>query len=86
MMDWPLDDQPVWFPHQAGRFFRSRMRGLNDSFEVRAAAHSSSVEPHRPFRRDDGRSRSRQPLVMSLVLHSFILSSHAPAEKGAFAR
>lgn len=76
MMDWPLDDQPVWFRTRHGPILSiPYAHDLNDSLEV-----VSRRTPQQLFcdnlidQFDEMREESaRRPLVMGIVLHSFIL-------------
>ena len=76
MMDWPLDDQPVWFRTKHGRILSvPYAHDLNDSLEV-----VSRRTPQRDLCDDlidqfDEllRESERRPLVMPIVLHSFVL-------------
>ena len=76
MMDWPLDNQPVWFRTKHGPILSiPYAHDLNDSIEV-----VSRRTPSQPFcdnlidQFDETlRQSNKRPIVMSLVLHSFIL-------------
>jgi len=75
-MDWPLDDQPVWFRTKHGRILSvPYAHDLNDSLEV-----VSRRTPQRDLCDDlidqfDEllHESQRRPLVMPIVLHSFVL-------------
>ena len=76
MMDWPLDDQPVWFRTRKGRILPiPYAHDLNDSFEAVTRRTPSSLYCENLIDQfDEMLSESaRRPLVMSVVLHSFIL-------------
>jgi peptidoglycan/xylan/chitin deacetylase (PgdA/CDA1 family) len=76
MMDWPLDDQPVWFRTRNGRILSiPYAHDLNDSFEAVSRRTPSSLYCDNLVDQfDEMLSESaRRPLVMSVVLHSFIL-------------
>ncbi len=76
MMDWPLDDQPVWFRTRHGLLLSiPYAHDLNDSLEI-----VSRRTPQQLFcgslivQFDEMREESaRRPLVMGIVLHSFVL-------------
>ena len=76
MMDWPLDDQPVWFRTRKGRILSiPYAHDLNDSLEAVTRRTPSSLYCENLIDQfDEMLSESaRRPLVMSVVLHSFIL-------------
>jgi allantoinase len=76
MMDWPLDDQPVWFRTKHGPILSiPYAHDLNDSFEcVQRRTPSQLYCENLIDQFDEMLDESRRrPLVMSLVLHSFIL-------------
>jgi allantoinase len=76
MMDWPLDDQPVWFRTRHGRILAvPYSHDLNDSFECVQRATPSQLYCENLIDHFDEmlEESARRPLVMSLVLHSFIL-------------
>lgn len=76
MMDWPLDDQPVWFRTEHGPILAiPYSHDLNDSIECVSRRTPSQVFCDNLIDQFDEmleESRKR-PLVMSIVLHSFIL-------------
>ena len=76
MMDWPLDDQPVWFKTKHGPILSiPYSHDLNDSIECvtrRTASQDFCQNLIDQF--DEMLAEStKRPLVMSIVLHSFIL-------------
>ena len=76
MMDWPLDDQPVWFRTKHGPILSvPYAHDLNDSFEIvgrRTPAKDWCENLVEQF--DEMLAESdRRPLVMPIVLHSFIV-------------
>jgi peptidoglycan/xylan/chitin deacetylase (PgdA/CDA1 family) len=76
MMDWPLDDQPVWFRTSHGRILSiPYAHDLNDSFECGQRTTPSQLYCENLIDQFDEMLEEsvRRPLVMSLVLHSFIL-------------
>lgn len=76
MMDWPLDDQPVWFKTAHGPILSiPYSHDLNDSFECVSRRTPSQLYCDSLIDQFDEllEESSRRPLVMSLVLHSFIL-------------
>ncbi|MSQ57880.1 MAG: polysaccharide deacetylase [Limnohabitans sp.] len=76
MMDWPLDDQPVWFKTLHGPILSiPYSHDLNDSLEcVSRRTPSKSLCDNLIDQFDEMLEESeRRPLVMSIVLHSFIL-------------
>jgi len=76
MMDWPLDDQPVWFRTAHGPILSiPYAHDLNDSFECVQRRTPSQLYCESLIDQFDEllEESRRRPLVMSLVLHSFIL-------------
>ncbi|MEI6719210.1 MAG: polysaccharide deacetylase family protein [Betaproteobacteria bacterium] len=76
MMDWPLDDQPVWFRTVHGPILSiPYAHDLNDSFECVQRTTPSQLYCENLIDQFDEmlEESARRPLVMSLVLHSFIL-------------
>ena len=76
MMDWPLDDQPVWFRTRKGRILSvPYAHELNDSLENVSRRTPSSLYCQNLIDQFDELldESARRPLVMSVVLHSFIL-------------
>src|SRR3546814_10349340 len=76
MMDWPLDDQPVWFETRHGRILAiPYAHDLNDSIEMVTRRTPSQVFCENLIDQFDEmlEESERRPLVMSIVLHSFIL-------------
>ncbi len=76
MMDWPLDDQPVWFRTKHGPILSiPYAHDLNDSFECVQRRTPSQLYCENLVDHFDEmlEESARRPLVMSLVLHSFIL-------------
>ena len=76
MMDWPLDDQPVWFRTAHGPILSiPYAHDLNDSFECVQRTTPSQLYCENLIDQFDEmlEESARRPLVMSLVLHSFIL-------------
>jgi len=76
MMDWPLDDQPVWFDTRHGRILAiPYAQDLNDSIEVVTRRTPSQIFCENLIDQFDEmlEESERRPLVMSVVLHSFIL-------------
>ena len=76
MMDWPLDDQPVWFRTKHGPILSvPYAHDLNDSFEA-VTRRTPSLDHCQNLidQFDEMLEESvRRPLVMPIVLHSFIL-------------
>jgi len=76
MMDWPLDDQPVWFRTKHGPILAiPYSHDLNDSIECvsrRTPSQDFCLNLIDQFDEMLEESR-RRPLVMPIVLHSFIL-------------
>lgn len=76
MMDWPLDDQPVWFRTEHGPILSiPYSHDLNDSIECVSRRTPSQVFCDNLIDQFDEmlEESRRRPLVMSIVLHSFIL-------------
>lgn len=76
MMDWPLDDQPVWFRTKHGPILSiPYSHDLNDSIECVSRRTSSQDFCNNLIDQfDEMLEESRhRPLVMPIVLHSFIL-------------
>ncbi len=76
MMDWPLDDQPVWFDTANGKILSiPYSHDLNDSIECVSRRTPADVYCRNLIDQFDEmlEESSRRPLVMSFVLHSFIL-------------
>ena len=76
MMDWPLDDQPIWFRTADGPLLSiPYAHDLNDSLEVVTRRTSSQVLCENLNDQFDEMlaESARRPLVMGVVLHSFIL-------------
>lgn len=76
MMDWPLDDQPVWFRTTHGRILSiPYAHDLNDSVECVSRRTPSQLYCDNLIDQFDEmlRESRKRPLVMGVVLHSFIL-------------
>lgn len=76
MMDWPIDDQPIWFSTKHGRILSiPYSHDLNDSIECVSRRTPSSIYCDNLIDQFDEMldESHRRPLVMSIVLHSFIL-------------
>ncbi len=76
MMDWPLDDQPVWFRTKHGPILSiPYAHDLNDSFECVSRRTPSQLWCENLIDHFDEmlEESARRPLVMPIVLHSFIL-------------
>lgn len=76
MMDWPLDDQPIWFRTADGPLLSiPYAHDLNDSLEAVTRRTSSQVLCENLIDQFDEMlaESARRPLVMGVVLHSFIL-------------
>lgn len=76
MMDWPLDDQPVWFRTKNGPILAiPYAHDLNDSLEIVSRRTPSQIFCENLVDQFDEmlEESARRPLVMSVVLHSFIL-------------
>ena len=74
LLDWCMDDQPVWLRTRGGRILSvPYSQELNDSSSIigrQADAHDFAASVIDQF--DEMRRGTDQPLVMSVVLHSFI--------------
>jgi allantoinase len=76
MMDWPLDDQPVWFRTTHGPILSiPYSHDLNDSLECVSRRTPSQLFCESLIDQFDEMldESSRRPLVMPIVLHSFIV-------------
>jgi allantoinase len=76
MMDWPLDDQPVWFKTLHGPILSiPYAHDLNDSLEAISRRTPSQVFCENLIDQFDEllEESARRPVVMGIVLHSFIL-------------
>ena len=76
MMDWSLDDQPVWFRTKHGPILSvPYAHELNDSVECVSRRTPNSLFCQDLIDQFDQmlEESARRPLVMPLVLHSFIL-------------
>ena len=76
MMDWSLDDQPVWFRTAHGPILSiPYAHDLNDSFECIGRRTPSQLHCANLIDQFDEmlEESERRPLVMPIVLHSFIL-------------
>ena len=76
MMDWSLDDQPVWFRTQHGPILSvPYAHDLNDSFECVSRRTPSQLFCDNLIDQFDEmlQESERRPLVMPIVLHSFIM-------------
>jgi len=76
MMDWSLDDQPVWFRTRHGPILSvPYQHDLNDSVECIARRTPSHLYCEYLIDQFDElfAESVRRPLVMPIVLHSFIL-------------
>jgi allantoinase len=76
MMDWPLDDQPVWFRTQHGPILSvPYAHDLNDSLECVTRRTPSQLFCDNLIDQFDEmlQESARRPLVLPIVLHSFIL-------------
>jgi allantoinase len=76
MMDWPIDDQPIWFRTADGPLLSiPYAHDLNDSLEVVTRRTSSQALCENLIDQFDEMlaESARRPLVMGVVLHSFIL-------------
>jgi len=76
MMDWSLDDQPVWFRTKHGRILSvPYAHELNDSVEVVSRKTGSEELCNNMIAQFDEllAESARRPLVMPIVLHSFVL-------------
>jgi len=76
MMDWSLDDQPVWFRTQHGPILSvPYAHDLNDSLECVSRRTPSQLYCDNLIDQFDEmlQESERRPLVMPIVLHSFIM-------------
>ncbi len=76
MMDWSLDDQPVWFRTQHGPILSvPYAHDLNDSLECVSRRTPSQLFCENLIDQFDEmlQESERRPLVMPIVLHSFIM-------------
>ena len=76
MMDWPLDDQPIWFKTKHGRILSvPYAHDLNDSIECVTRRTPSQLYCENLIDQFDEmlKESAKRPLVMGVVLHSFIL-------------
>jgi hypothetical protein len=76
MMDWSLDDQPVWFRTQHGPILSvPYAHDLNDSLECVSRRTPSQLFCDSLIDQFDEmlHESERRPLVMPIVLHSFIM-------------
>jgi allantoinase len=76
MMDWPIDDQPIWFRTKHGRILSiPYSHDLNDSVECVSRRTPSQLYCDNLIDQFDEMldESKRRPLVMSIVMHSFIL-------------
>lgn len=76
MMDWSLDDQPVWFRTRHGPILSvPYSHELNDSVEVVSRKTGSEELCNNMIAQFDEMlaESARRPLVMPIVLHSFVL-------------
>jgi peptidoglycan/xylan/chitin deacetylase (PgdA/CDA1 family) len=76
MMDWPIDDQPIWFSTRHGRILSiPYSHDLNDSIECVSRRTPSRIFCENLIDQFDEmlEESQRRPLVMSIVLHSFVL-------------
>src|SRR5947207_9904589 len=76
MMDWPLDDQPVWFRTKHGPILSiPYAHDLNDSLETVSRRTPSQLYCENLIHHFDEilEESVRRPLARSVVLHSFIL-------------
>ncbi len=76
MMDWPLDDQPVWFRTKHGPILSiPYAHDLNDSLELVTRRTPSQLYYECLIDQFDEmlRESERRPLVMPIVMHSFVL-------------
>ncbi len=76
MMDWPLDDQPVWFRTKHGPILSiPYAHDLNDSLELVTRRTPSRLYYECLIDQFDEmlRESERRPLVMPIVMHSFVL-------------
>lgn len=76
MMDWPLDDQPVWFKTKHGPILSiPYAHDLNDSLECVTRRTPPQSYCESLIDQFDAllEESERRPLVMPIVLHSFVL-------------
>jgi len=76
MMDWPLDDQPNWFRTKHGPILAiPYSHDSNDSLEVVTRRTPSQLYCENLIDQFDEllEESARRPVVMSVVMHSFIL-------------
>ncbi len=76
MMDWPLDDQPVWFRTKHGPILSiPYAHDLNDSLECVTRRSPARLHCENLIDQFDEllAESERRPLVMPIVLHSFVL-------------
>jgi peptidoglycan/xylan/chitin deacetylase (PgdA/CDA1 family) len=76
MMDWPLDDQPVWFRTKHGPILSvPYSHDLNDSLELVSRRTPSRLYYACLIDQFDEmlRESERRPLIMPIVLHSFVV-------------
>lgn len=76
MMDWSVDDQPVWFRTKHGPILSvPYQHDLNDSVEIIARRTPASLYCDYLIDQFDEmlRESARRPLVMPIALHTFIL-------------
>lgn len=76
MMDWSIDDQPVWFRTKHGPILSvPYAHDLNDSVECVSRRTPSQILCENLIDQFDEMlaESARRPLVMSIVLHSFVL-------------
>lgn len=76
MMDWPLDDQPVWFRTKHGPILSvPYAHDLNDSLELVSRRTPSQLYYECLIDQFEEmlRESERRPLVMPIVIHSFVL-------------
>lgn len=76
MMDWPLDDQPVWFRTKHGPILSvPYAHDLNDSLELVSRRTPSQLYYECLIDQFEEmlRESARRPLVMPIVMHSFVL-------------
>jgi peptidoglycan/xylan/chitin deacetylase (PgdA/CDA1 family) len=76
MMDWSIDDQPVWFRTKHGPILSvPYSHDLNDSLELVSRRTPNSLYCENLIDQFDEmlEESARRPLVMPIVLHSFIL-------------
>ena len=88
VMDWAVDDQPIWMRTRAGPIL-----SVPYPIEINDSPALVYPPPHRPAIRRDGRStsstrcsssRSKYPLVFAVALHPFIIGQ--PFRLRAFRR